>query len=495
MATLFKRAGKGAWVMQWYDSEGKRQTKSSRTTDHAAATRIASKIEADVQLRLSGVIDPRLDRMAQQAARPISDHLDEFGAAMRAKSGVEHIDDTRRMIERLCEHAGWSLLRDIDADGANRYAEHLFSLGRAARTVNAQLTAVKALTTWAVRTARLSHDPLATVAKPNAESDRRVIRRFLSHDEYQWLDSVTRRASDSYGMTGHDRALLYAVAIQSGLRAGELRSLTRGKLHLSGSKPFILAEAKATKNKKIARQYVTRPLADELRAMVSRKVGGAVVFDLPSEHDLASMLRCDLAAARAVWLDTFPTAQKRIEADAGDFLQPHDSERETLDFHALRHTCASWLIASGADVKTVQSVMRHSDIRLTMDRYGHLFPGVEADAIGRLNDAFNRPEPLRATGTTDGGPDSDDSSHSSALHWAQHSACNSGPRGATADESFADDGDDWDHAGTQQNIGENEFRPMKSRVKKQEASPGFEPGNSGFAIRRLSHLATTPLFW
>ncbi|MBN2474708.1 MAG: hypothetical protein JXB62_08870, partial [Pirellulales bacterium] len=34
--------------------------------------------------------------------------------------------------------------------------------------------------------------------------------------------------------------------------------------------------------------------------------------------------------------------------------------------------------------KTVQSVMRHSTITLTMDTYGHLFPGQEAEAVSRF---------------------------------------------------------------------------------------------------------------
>ena len=43
--------------------------------------------------------------------------------------------------------------------------------------------------------------------------------------------------------------------------------------------------------------------------------------------------------------------------------------------------------------------MRHSDIRLTVDRYGHLFPGSEAAAIERIRGAFFKPSELRLTGT------------------------------------------------------------------------------------------------
>ena len=61
---------------------------------------------------------------------------------------------------------------------------------------------------------------------------------------------------------------------------------------------------------------------------------------------------------------------------------------------------SSWLIHLGADIKSVQSVMRHSDIKLTLDRYGHLFPG--AEAVSRMSGAFTRPEGLQTTGTDTG---------------------------------------------------------------------------------------------
>jgi integrase len=43
-------------------------------------------------------------------------------------------------------------------------------------------------------------------------------------------------------------------------------------------------------------------------------------------------------------------------------------------FHDLRHYLASLLIASGADVKTVQARLRHASAKTTLDTYGHLWP-------------------------------------------------------------------------------------------------------------------------
>jgi integrase len=41
----------------------------------------------------------------------------------------------------------------------------------------------------------------------------------------------------------------------------------------------------------------------------------------------------------------------------------------------LRHICASPLIAQGATVKAVQAQLGHASATVTLDRYGHLFPG------------------------------------------------------------------------------------------------------------------------
>lgn len=46
-------------------------------------------------------------------------------------------------------------------------------------------------------------------------------------------------------------------------------------------------------------------------------------------------------------------------------------------FHDLRHYLASLLIASGADIKTVQARMRHATARTTLDTYGHLWPDAD----------------------------------------------------------------------------------------------------------------------
>jgi len=77
------------------------------------------------------------------------------------------------------------------------------------------------------------------------------------------------------------------------------------------------------------------------------------------------------------------------------------NDGENIDFHSLRHACGAWLAMSGAHPKVIQTIMRHSTITLTMDTYGHLFPGQEADAVADMGKLMTTAAALRATETVD----------------------------------------------------------------------------------------------
>jgi site-specific recombinase XerD len=53
------------------------------------------------------------------------------------------------------------------------------------------------------------------------------------------------------------------------------------------------------------------------------------------------------------------------------FNEGIEDRRERFTFQGLRHTVASFLIASGVDLYTVKSILGHSTIALT-ERYSHL---------------------------------------------------------------------------------------------------------------------------
>src|SRR5947208_10518406 len=66
---------------------------------------------------------------------------------------------------------------------------------------------------------------------------------------------------------------------------------------------------------------------------------------------------------------------------------------EHLHWHDLRHTFASRLVMKGVDLRTVQELMGHKTIAMTL-RYSHLSPAHQLEAVQRLT--------RKSTGTTTG---------------------------------------------------------------------------------------------
>lgn len=235
MASVFKRGGKkakGQYYASWFDHNGKRRTKCTGTTDKATAERIARKYEADAALRREGVIDPTMDAVSKEAQRSIESHLVDFRAKMEAAGReIDHVNSTISYVRLIAESANFTVVADITADGVNHYANYLQGKGRSLRTVQAYLVAMKAFTKWLTEEHKLPRDPLASVKKPDPRDDRRRERRMLLHQEWHWLRTATAQSSeDRYGMEPNERVLLYATAIQTGLRSNELRSLSRTNL-------------------------------------------------------------------------------------------------------------------------------------------------------------------------------------------------------------------------------------------------------------------------
>ena len=61
-----------------------------------------------------------------------------------------------------------------------------------------------------------------------------------------------------------------------------------------------------------------------------------------------------------------------------------------ITLHECRHTYASTMIAAGANAKTISTYMGHASINITLDLYGHLMPGNEAEAADLLDAYLDR---------------------------------------------------------------------------------------------------------
>lgn len=93
-----------------------------------------------------------------------------------------------------------------------------------------------------------------------------------------------------------------------------------------------------------------------------------------------------------------------------------DAFERVVDFHALRYTFITNLARSGVHPKMAQSLARHSDINLTMNRYTHTALESQQEALAGLPDlSIESCQENRATGT-----DNTTASQNSVGRYAAH---------------------------------------------------------------------------
>jgi integrase len=254
---------------------------------------------------------------------------------------------------------------DLTASRVQSFLADLRDEGTSIQTSNHYLRAIKQLTRWMVKDRRSHDDPLQFVSMLNVSTDRRHDRRPLAEAEFSALLQAARAGRSVLGMEGPDRAMLYAVAAYTGLRASELASLTRQSFRLDDDTPTVTVQAAYSKHR---RQDVL-PLHPSLVAMIrpwlfAKPTWGRIWPGKWAEYKTAGkMMQVDLKAAGVEYIDAHGLY---------------------ADFHALRHTFITNMMKSGVNPKTAQALARHSTIDLTMNVYASLTVTDQAAALNTL---------------------------------------------------------------------------------------------------------------
>ena len=321
--------------------------------------------------------------------KPLREHIEDYGRSLRARGNTEkHVTQSITRLHRLFEACRFHYLGDISA---SKLQTHLSDLrgggsGITIQTSNYYLATAKAFCRWMVRDGRAPNSPLDHLSKLNTETDRKRRRRALSADELRWLISVVAESGIRSELSGAQRALLYRLAVETGLRVGELGSLTRRSFDLEGSPPTVTVEAGYSKRRRTDVLPLRPDTVKHLAAALEKIEDASTLFPWSSTTHLADTVRSDMRAAREIWLERSSSPGERAVREKSDFLRALDSRGRVVDFHALRHTFITNLASGGVHPKTAQMLARHSTISLTMDRYTHSEQAAELDALAALPD-------------------------------------------------------------------------------------------------------------
>ena len=407
MAGLFKpsykdkKTGQVRKTAKWYGwlttADG-RKLRRPLATDKSVAQAMLAQWMKEVEMEHAGLKDP----FADHRRRPLAEHFSAwesylFSKARPTPKAQAQVRVTVFRARSVFDACGFKLLGDVSA---SRVAEHIAGLRTNAppsanrkqsrhlslQTLNFYIKACKQFFRFLVKDRRSPDNPLSHLPTYNVKLDRRHDRRALDTQEIAWLLATTRSSSQVYrGLNGEDRAILFATAIGTGLRASELASLTVGSFHLDCRPPFVRLLAGYAKNQTQVDQPLPVDLAASLRDYLGGKPSNRCVWEGTWRERSARMFANDLTAARAAWLEEAGAdAAERARREASSFLAYRDGEGLVADFHALRHTFITLLARSGVSPKMAQSLARHSDINLTMSRYTHVGLHDQAAALEAL---------------------------------------------------------------------------------------------------------------
>ncbi len=166
-----------------------------------------------------------------------------------------------------------------------------------------------------------------------------------------------------------DRAL-WATAVYAGLRLGELRALDWSDVDLDAG----------TIRVRRGWDPIEGPIAPKSEAGTRTVPLGETLRPFLRAHRLRTGRSWGLVFGRT---PSEPFATSSVTERAKRTWEAAGLEPVTL--HELRHTFASYMIAAGVDFKKLSAWMGHSSIVITLDRYGHLLPGDEADGAAALD--------------------------------------------------------------------------------------------------------------
>ena len=255
----------------------------------------------------------------------------------------------------------------------------------APRTVHRNYGVLRAICSWAVAEDLIRRSPCRGISLPSKGGAQ--VGRVLSADDLVALASE---------MAPEHQTMVWVMALL-GLRWGEAAALRVGSIRFG--EPSILEVTETVQRGRGGRVFVGPPKSDAgNRRLVMPDALTALLRDQISRRGLTESDRTDHLFVNAMGGLWEPTNWRRriwqpaaFAAGLGTVVEDSGKRRyEGVTPHDLRRTNATAMVGADVDVKTAQTRLGHSDVRMTLDVYARAQverDQAAADALP-LRDAF-----------------------------------------------------------------------------------------------------------
>lgn len=340
------------WRIRWLDEFGKRQ--SEVFTDYREALSALRSQEGQAE-KARGEMRAGL-RSKDTALEHTFDDLAAYWLERRAiPSRRKHIEVDRSIIRRHLQPAFAGIsLATLGVEHVDRFVATRGHLSK--KTIHNLLTLLIAMLNVGVELGWLTKAP--KIRKPRVPLFERDFKYFRTEDE-------VRRFLRAAAEEGPLAFAIYATAVWTGLRAGELAGLLWDDVDLTRRLITVQRSYRgSTKSEMVRHVPVLDPLLPILREWRLR-CPGDIVF--PNERGTMNQ-----PSAR-IFQEVFRRTILR-----GGFPKGY------VTMHSTRHTFASFWMMRGGDLFRLQKILGHSTVQMTM-RYSHLAPDAFSSDYGRLS--------------------------------------------------------------------------------------------------------------
>src|SRR3954453_4113536 len=101
-------------------------------------------------------------------------------------------------------------------------------------------------------------------------------------EEMHWLVAAAAASDETLnGLTGEERAILYRFAFETGVRPGQIATLTVADFNLSASPATVTTQARYVKRRRTHTQIIKPALAALLKERFRKKLPTASAFKMP----------------------------------------------------------------------------------------------------------------------------------------------------------------------------------------------------------------------
>lgn len=343
------------WRIRWTDHTDKRR--SAVFDDHKTAKAELARREAEVEEINRGLRAPPMSREHS------FDELCDYWLENRAARKRSRKDDESIIRRHLRPSFRGVPVADIGLDRVDAFVRSRSQLSP--KTTSNILTLLISMLNVAFDLDWLSRVP--RIRKPSVPTFGQDFRYLRSDEE------IRRFLRAAEGEGPHVFAL-YASAVYTGMRAGELAGLRREDVALECRLITVQRSYSGpTKTGDVRHVPILDPLVPILRRWCLRTAGELMfpnqrgTMHGRSARIFQEVLKRVLAAGR------FPTVCRR------------GKQRGYITFHDLRHTFASHWMMRGGDLFKLQKILGHKSVEMTL-RYAHLAPTAFAEDYDRFDD-------------------------------------------------------------------------------------------------------------